>query len=280
MKYTPKTVTMRLSPDLAREMVQGNIDNRLIRQSKISKLATAMTKGRWTLSHQGIAFTDDPKFPKWGRLLDGQHRLLAAIMSGKTIDILVTTGADPESYRIIDEVTPRTHYDRLHLVDDIVENKVICSALAAYYRNALSNNSPTTDELENEFLDHTDDWMWVAKALVGSKKDLNCAAIAAAFATYHGFSTAKATEFLQQYLSGAGFLTEDSPVLALREGMISKRTSKALAECYWKAISAFRAHAEGKKLSVLYSATRDLRGNEYSKLKHVRAKAASRKKAG
>ena len=71
-----KTKQQKITPELAREILKGNSKNRKIRQQRVDYLADEMKNGRWQISHQGICIATD------GRVLDGQHRLLAVIQSG------------------------------------------------------------------------------------------------------------------------------------------------------------------------------------------------------
>jgi len=75
----------------AKELLEGNHSNRPIRESVVRGYAEAMTKGQWRLTHQGIAI--DAR----GNLVDGQHRLLAVIESGKPLKTMVTVYAGTAS---------------------------------------------------------------------------------------------------------------------------------------------------------------------------------------
>lgn len=102
------TTVMQVSPAIAREWMAHNTDNRKLRPSHIRYLAEAMQRGEWVLTHQGIAFAPD------GRLLDGQHRLLAVIESGRTVPMLVTMGLPDTAFWSIDlHGVRRTHGDVL-----------------------------------------------------------------------------------------------------------------------------------------------------------------------
>ena len=72
-----KTEVVLVTPLLAKKWLERNTDNRDIRPSVVTGLAESITRGEWVLSHQGIAFA------KSGRLLDGQHRLLAIVEANR-----------------------------------------------------------------------------------------------------------------------------------------------------------------------------------------------------
>ncbi len=87
---------LSVSPEVAKTMLQSNTINRSIRPRKWKKYSQEMKSGYWKLSHQGIAFS------KTGKLLDGQHRLLAIIDSGMTLPFMVTYGLDESLFSKID----------------------------------------------------------------------------------------------------------------------------------------------------------------------------------
>jgi hypothetical protein len=88
-----KVVTKRVSvtPAMAAKWLERNTHNRTVSQYVVDAYATDMKNGHWMFSHQGIAFDED------GNMIDGQHRLWAIVESGKTVDMLVTTGLSKES---------------------------------------------------------------------------------------------------------------------------------------------------------------------------------------
>lgn len=96
------TQIMTISPALAEEWLKKNTFNRRISPQSVSKYASDMVSGKWTLNHQGIAFDDK------GVLVDGQHRLHAIISAGVSVDIMVTWGASRVG---VDELRVRSAQD-------------------------------------------------------------------------------------------------------------------------------------------------------------------------
>ena len=87
---------MSITPAMAVVFLRGMGLNRSIRRRSVLALAADMREGRWIPTHQGIAFD------KSGKLIDGQHRMLAVIESGVTVRMLVTQGLDEEAMSAID----------------------------------------------------------------------------------------------------------------------------------------------------------------------------------
>lgn len=73
-----------ITPNRAELYLEKNINNyRKPNKSVVSKYAEDMAAGKWEFNGESI------KFSKGGHLIDGQHRLLAIIKSGKPIKMLV-----------------------------------------------------------------------------------------------------------------------------------------------------------------------------------------------
>ena len=68
----------------------------------VAKYAADMRRGSWILSPQGIAFDEK------GRVIDGQHRLLAIIQSGCSIPMYVVSECGNEAIKALDQGAVRT----------------------------------------------------------------------------------------------------------------------------------------------------------------------------
>ena len=72
-----------VSPMMATLWLEKNVGNRDLSSANISKFARDMIEGKWSLTHQCIAFDC------LGNLIDGQHRLHAIIESGEPVEMYV-----------------------------------------------------------------------------------------------------------------------------------------------------------------------------------------------
>lgn len=77
---------MMVDPGLAAHWLQNNFVNRPMSDDVVAAYARDMHNGAWVATNQGIAFNDAD------HLIDGQHRLAAVIMCGRTIKMMVTFG--------------------------------------------------------------------------------------------------------------------------------------------------------------------------------------------
>ncbi len=84
MKTEMYTEVKLITPQIAKQMLSMNRDNRQLRPSHVKTLVGIIERGEMELTHQGIAFSAD------GRLLDGQHRLKAIELSGIAVPLMVT----------------------------------------------------------------------------------------------------------------------------------------------------------------------------------------------
>ena len=74
-----RTTVVDVTVLLARKMLEGDAQNRDISDRTVQKYAMIMLAGKWKLTHQGVAFSDEETVSKTGEkrelLIDGQHRL-------------------------------------------------------------------------------------------------------------------------------------------------------------------------------------------------------------
>lgn len=98
-----------ITPAIAREAMEKNKNNRLLRQEKINLYARAMLAGNWDETGDSIKYNGD-------NVLDGQHRFLACILANTSFRTLVVRGVPKAAHRSIDTGTPRTAADELRWV--------------------------------------------------------------------------------------------------------------------------------------------------------------------
>ena len=77
---------MDVTPEMALRWLENNFRNRKLSDDVVAAYARDMRNGVWVPTHQGVAFNDRDE------LIDGQHRLRAIVLSGKTIKMMVTFG--------------------------------------------------------------------------------------------------------------------------------------------------------------------------------------------
>lgn len=86
-----------ITPDIARQMLETNTHNRDVGDVHVKSLALKMKNGTFTISAAPIMFDVN------GRLIDGQHRLMAAIEADATFKALVIKGLPTWMYGVVDD---------------------------------------------------------------------------------------------------------------------------------------------------------------------------------
>lgn len=113
-----------ISPQLAAEwLAENTANNRKLSNTTVARYAADMVKGQWKITGEAI------KFDTSGRLIDGQHRLSAVVMSRTTVSMAVIRGLDTEVISVIDTGRVRNGGDALTIAG-IGENANNIAALA------------------------------------------------------------------------------------------------------------------------------------------------------
>jgi hypothetical protein len=101
MKAEIKTITTQL----AQEMLKRNPSNRLVRKKNIDAIIAAMEGGTFQLNGETIKIAPD------GRILDGQHRLMACAISGVSFQSWIIYDVPPETVGTMDRGASRSVAD-------------------------------------------------------------------------------------------------------------------------------------------------------------------------
>lgn len=269
-RVTPGTERETITPEKARKYLEANYHNRPIRGSWVDELVGKIQRGQWEFTHQGIAFDIT------GRLVDGQHRLMAIAQSGIACDALVTRDLSDGVFRNIDAGKVRSLSDRVHLTDEGVhQNAIAVSIMRAYVMTAIGKNPPPQELIENQFIAMADEVMEVTSAFAKRQRHITTGPIGAAVACYMTKHPTRAREFMQSLIAGSK-LEPGSPVLALRDAAMEGRlgTGGGLHEAYWKTIGATKAFHERKPVASIRAALEDWRGNEPTRLSQAKSASA------
>jgi len=132
----PSTRLVLITPTLAKQYLLQNKDNRKLRAPIIKKYASFMEKGEWILNDQSISFDVN------GRLLNGQHRLNAVILSGITIKSFVTRNLPEDSFKYLDVGASRSQ-------GDIHKMSKYCAALISSFHQITWKRDCTFTQINN-----------------------------------------------------------------------------------------------------------------------------------
>ena len=238
---------MTITPEMARVMMKHNTGNRPIRARTVAVLVDIIRSGRWVTMLQGISFAPD------GTMNNGQHRLLAIIESGRTVEMIVAFGEPREAFAIIDTQSKRAGSDILSIDGhkNAVALAATCQMLHQIERGTpRSNNQETrlTNDRLLSFLDvHPTLPTSVAKGQA-TAQSLRCSVAALSVAHYLGArqNATAADAFLSGLRAGVGLLSESDPIYRLRERLRMGRLIP-IEQCAL-AIKAWNAWRAGKPL--------------------------------
>lgn len=115
-------IVVKVTPEVAEKWLGKNVHNRNVRPRTVDSYARDMAAGQWQITGEAIKFASN------GDLLDGQHRLLAVIQSGVTIEMLVVSGLDPAAQEAMDSGTARTTGDALRLRGETAHYSALAAA--------------------------------------------------------------------------------------------------------------------------------------------------------
>lgn len=146
-------VEIRVTPEIAQHWLTFNTSNREITQAKTDQFKLEMERGEWREQGDTIRFA-------YGKLLDGQHRLVALTLAGVTLPMIVVHGLDPETQANMDTGRGRTPRDVLSIEGlDKWESRTLGSAIHTIiaYESGLALYSARkflNREVRNYYLEH------------------------------------------------------------------------------------------------------------------------------
>lgn len=223
MKIEMKTIT----PADAERMLKDNVGNnyRAANKSHVSTLAHEMKRGRWKQNGDTICINGT-------RLIDGQHRLMAVVESGCTIQTLLVDGLDDHVGYTIDLHLRRTHTDTL-AVQGIAEPYRMAPALKLVDRYTTGRMLQLDGYTNGEIVGLLNKYPDLSGSIEKIRETKSLAPIEVLTACHYLFSKkdAEAAEhFVQDFLSGLNLLSTD-PVHVLRERMVHKLLAKKKLRC-------------------------------------------------
>lgn len=123
-------VTETITPERARLYLKTNENNRPVSRIFVRSYADTMRKGKWILNGVPIIFDNE------GRLIDGQHRLLAVIEADIPVKFDVARGASPEAFTTYDCGRHRNLSQLIAMQG--IKNYVLTAAIVASNRSLVS----------------------------------------------------------------------------------------------------------------------------------------------
>lgn len=223
-----KTEIRIIGPKVAQELLKKNPNNRRLTDNHVKFLAKQMEEGSWKFDGQPV------RLDKYGRLLDGQHRLNAIIESETSQKFLVISGLEEESFHVMDTGKARTAGDVLSIEGVSSSSHVAAAAkFAINFKNGhysgrgseklsnvevvkwCKNNPDIADEINTaQHLKREFNGVLPTSQICGLKYILK------------EKSVTDAEIFLNKLCTGLGLET-NSPIAVLRKKLIQDKLSKS-----------------------------------------------------
>lgn len=259
-RQDPYSLTIHVTPELASGWLSScNTRNRKIVDAHVDRLAKEMRAGRWQLTHQGIAFSNDHV------LIDGQHRLWAVVISGVTVPMRVNFNEPPETLAVVDAVRPRTNDEIISLSGgmgtvsqrELATLRAMIAGLGSYERMTAGQ--------EAEILARHREAMTFALDILPKSRFRGVATSVVRGVLARAFYSAdhgKLRHFADVLQSGFGADESDQPAMLLFRFLVEIANRHAgRPECrerYAKTERALSAYLGGERLTRLYATTTEL----------------------
>lgn len=237
-----------VTPDAASAMLKRNSGNRPISKTVLDQYTKAILRGEWKVNGESI------KLSASGRLLDGQHRLMAVARSGIPIHTYVARDIPEDVFGTLDQGKKRQGHDLLALKGEKY-TAVMAAAIRWYcHISGICQRQFVTPELLFSTLNDRPHIRWWTEEFIRNK----CTFMPSLFvAVLSSAADRHEQEFLHKFLlevaTGAN-LAERSPALVLRNRFLEKRVRGSIisqmaqvAYC----IKATNAYIQGKEVSFL-----------------------------
>lgn len=251
MATKPKTPTVtveKITPELAGEWLNANTHNRPLRNRHVDRLTATINRGEWVLNGESI------KFDVKGVLQDGQHRLWAIHLSGKTVETLVVRGLPVVAQQTQDTGERRNLADQLRLAPYNQTGAVNLAAMINFkwqIDNHLlrTTTKPTIQQGLALFDKHPG--LADCKSIYSKwqrRFDRTSSIVGVLYYEFSQIDADAAEAFYEKVIGGVG-LTEGSPELALRRSVeLGKPGTIMLAAL---TIKAWNAYIEGRRVEKL-----------------------------
>lgn len=255
VKPTAESTEEVITPEQAAVYLEGNRNNRSIRDKVVDKYAEDMKAGRWKMNGSTIVFDES------GNLLDGQHRLWGCFQSGVPFRTLVVRGVEAEAFTTIDTGVPRPATDIFTIAGETnVGALTAATRLLWRYEHGLIDGGTRKEAISSQMLleylnEHKTlrDSVDRAAHIPNLKKLMTASGAAFAHYLLTRAGGDAAEKFLYALGKGDG-LEANSPIFRAREALVNSLARRANRRAEWAvavAIKAWNLHRQGKTAKII-----------------------------
>lgn len=144
---TPSLGIVTVTPEMAIQILERNELNRPLNDQHVHRIARQISEGKWKFNGDTIKIASDHS------VVDGQHRLWAAIEAKRSIDTIIVHGIDKDAFSTIDTLRkPRSGSDVIALAGTIKYRNYVAAALTwlvRYERDVITTFTQPQNKVEN-----------------------------------------------------------------------------------------------------------------------------------
>lgn len=246
-----------MTPDLARQWLKKNVNNRNISDLQIRKLKESIRDDGYKLTHQGLAFCED------GTLIDGQHRLTVIISLDISCWVWVVFNVPNSSKSNIDhKFRPRSTVVNLKYDGFVVSSRMTAAATAAMegVRFGLVKQGHSLGSLKKFIEDYREPLQFTIDNLKGRSVDLQWVRGVLCRAYISGCDKERLQLFCELLSFGTSEklnAATDSSVLRLKNWIVESKKLRASStgrrEAYAKTQNALRSFLNFENVHKLYA---------------------------
>lgn len=249
-----------ITPNKAKAFLEKNKSNRPINKFNLGRIELEMKRNNFELTGESIKFAED------GTLLDGQHRLLAIVNTGKEQKMLVVRGLENEAFKYIDTGRVRTAGDVLGIMG--IANSTRYASMAKFIINfkkslftsvaqssAKKRNSLVTNADVADFVSKNIDQLKDSSQFGFNKANrlVSGNILSSIHFILRGINSEQADDFCWKVANGEN-LTKDNPIYLLRQKLLNDiRSTRKMSKVERLALicKAWNLFRGGKKISIL-----------------------------
>lgn len=254
---------MLITPSIAREMLERNKSNRRISEPKIMQYVNDMANGKWK---EGTG--EMIKIATTGRILDGQHRLLAIIKANVSLYFYIVNNLEESVFDVLDTGKSRNSSDCFTIAG--IKNSNQIPAIIAFFnlleegrKKGIQINSRATNAmLLEQYYDDENYWQAVNRKTLmwyqAFAKILSPSYIGGFYAHLSKLNSDKAEQFMVQLCTGVG---SNATINLLRNKLMQDKMSPRKMTANLKMaliIKTWNHFISGKNVKLIkFDATRD-----------------------
>lgn len=253
-----RSETVLVTPEMAAKLLLRNHGNRAVSVARVKQYAYSMKAGQWKLNGEPIIVG------KSGRLLNGQHRLLAVIESGVSVLMCFTYDVEESTFDTMDNGAIRTAADVLGMVGH-TDTRFLASAVRvvmAYEEGSVTaHRKYSIQDIRAGLAVHPQiaDYVSRARSLFATKGAVLPPSLASAGWYLLSRADAERADWFFGKLHTPTGLQDTDPVFVLGQtllrnflgGKVSRALSKAGDQMLALTIKAWNATCEGRQVQLL-----------------------------